>query len=102
MQVDYTLSGDLNVFGLDFPYSHTEGDTIANCGLPLTTDSCSDTKSVTLFSFTVLDLGVGYVNASLNALITTTASLNGDGVTAHRTLTAGGTDVKAPADLTLA
>jgi hypothetical protein len=100
LQVDYTLSGDLNVFGLDFPYNHTEGDTIANCGLPLTTDSCSDTKSITLFSFTVLDLGIGYVNASLNALITTTAGLNGDGVTAHRTLTAGGTDVKPPADLT--
>jgi hypothetical protein len=98
--VDYTLSGDLSVFGIDFPYNHTEGDTIANCGLPLTTDSCSDTKNITLFSFTVIDIGVAYLNASFNALITTTADLTGDGVTSHRTLTAGGADTKPPADLT--
>ena len=98
--VDYTLSGDLSVFGIDFPYNHTEGDTIANCGLPLTTDSCSDTKNITLFSFTVIDIGVAYLNASFNALITTTANLTGDGVTSHRTLTAGGSDAKPPADLT--
>ncbi|HET7353112.1 MAG TPA: hypothetical protein VFJ11_03590, partial [Gaiellaceae bacterium] len=39
--VDYTLSGELDVFGFDLTYNHTEGDVIANCGLPLTTDSCS-------------------------------------------------------------
>jgi hypothetical protein len=98
--VDYTLSGDLSVFGIDFPYNQTEGDTIANCGLPLTTEGCSDTKSITLFDFTVIDIGVAYLNASFNALITTSAAMTGDGVTSHRTLTAGGADAKPPADLT--
>lgn len=98
--VDYTLSGDLNVFGFDLAYNHTEGDTIANCGLPLTTDSCSGSKDITLFSFNVIDIGVGYLQASFNAHITTTADVNGDGVTSHRTLTAGGSDVLTPADLT--
>jgi PKD domain-containing protein len=98
--VDYTLSGELSVFGFDLNYSHTEGDTIANCGLPLLTDGCSDTKSITLFSFTPIDIGVAYLQVSFNANISTTASINGDGVTSHRTLTAGGTDVLSPADLT--
>ena len=56
--VDYTLSGELSVFGFDLNYSHTEGDTVANCGLPLLTEGCSDTKSITLFSFTPIDIGV--------------------------------------------
>jgi PKD repeat protein len=98
--VDYTLSGELDVFGFDLNYSHTEGDTIANCGLPLLTDGCSDTKNITLFSFTPIDIGVAYLQVSFNANITTTAGLNGDGVKSHRTLTAGGSDVLSPADLT--
>jgi hypothetical protein len=97
---DYTLSGELSVFGFDLNYSHTEGDTIANCGLPLLTDGCSDTKSITLFSFTPIDIVAAYLQVSFNADITTTASISGDGVTSHRTLTAGGSDVLSPADLT--
>ena len=98
--VDYTFSGELNVFGFDLTYTHTEGDTIANCGLPLLADTCSDTKSITLFSFTPIDIVVAYVTVSFNANVTTTASISGDGVTSHRTLTAGGTDVLSPTDLT--
>jgi PKD domain len=98
--VDYTLSGELNVYGFDLTYHHTEGDTISNCGLPLLTETCSDTKSITLFSFTPIDIVVGYLQVSFNALITTTANINGDGVTSHRTLTAGGTNALSPADLT--
>jgi PKD repeat protein len=98
--VDYTLSGDLNVFGFDLAYNHTEGDVIANCGLPLTTDSCSDTKNITLFSFTPIDIGVAYLQVSFDANITTSANINGDGVTSHRTLAAGGSDVLPPTDLT--
>jgi PKD repeat protein len=98
--VDYTLSGDLSVFGIDFPYTHTEGDTISNCGLPLLAESCSDTKSIQLFSFTPIDIGVAYVTVSFNANITTSASITGDGVTSHRTLTAGGSDALTPTDLT--
>jgi PKD repeat protein len=97
--VDYTLSGNLDVFGFNLTYNHTEGDVIANCGLPLTTDSCSDSKSITLFSFTPIDIGVAYLQVSFNADITTSASLNGDGVTSHRTFTAGGTDALPPTDL---
>jgi hypothetical protein len=98
--VDYTLSGELDVFGFDLTYNHTEGDTIANCGLPLLTDGCSDTKNITLFSFTPIDIGVAYLQVSFNADITTSANLTGDGVTSHRTLTAGGSDVLTPTDLT--
>ena len=98
--VDYTLSGDLNVFGFDLAYNHTEGDVIPNCGLPLTTDSCSDTKNITLFSFTPIDIGVAYLQVSFDANITTSANINGDGVTSHRTLAAGGSDVLPPTDLT--
>lgn len=98
--VDYTLSGELDVFGFDLTYNHTEGDVIANCGLPLLAESCSDTKNVTLFSFTPIDIGVAYLQVSFDANITTSASLTGDGVTSHRTLTAGGTDAKPPTDLT--
>jgi PKD repeat protein len=98
--VDYTLSGKLSVFGFDLSYNKTEGDTIPNCGLPLLADNCSDTKSITLFSFTPIDIGVAYLQVSFDANITTTANIHGDGVTSHRTLTAGGTDVVSPADLT--
>jgi PKD repeat protein len=97
--VDYTLSGELDVFGFDLTYNHTEGDTIANCGLPLLSDSCSDSKNITLFSFTPIDIGVAYLQVSFNADITTSASLTGDGVTSHRTLTAGGSDVLTPTDI---
>jgi PKD domain-containing protein len=97
--VDYTLSGNLSVFGVNFTYNHTEGDTIPACGLPLTTESCSNTKNITLFSFNVIDIGVAYLQANFVANITTTANINGDGVASHRTLTAGGTDVLPPTDL---
>lgn len=98
--VDYTLSGNLDVFGFNLNYNHTEGDTIANCGLPLLADNCSDTKSITLFSFTPIDIGVAYLQVSFNADITTSANITGDGVTSHRTLTAGGSNVLPPTDLT--
>jgi hypothetical protein len=97
--VDYTLSGDLNVFGLDFTYNHTEGDTIPSCGLPLLTDSCSDSKDITLFSFNIIDIGVAYLQASFDANITTTADITGDGVTSHRTMSVNGTDAVPPANL---
>ena len=98
--VDYTLSGELDVFGFDLTYNHTEGDVLANCGLPLVTDTCSDAKNITLFSFTPIDIGVAYLQVSFDANITTLASLSGDGVTSHRTLAAGGGDVLPPTDLT--
>jgi hypothetical protein len=100
LDVSYTLTGDLNIFGFDTTYAKTESDTIANCGLPLLADSCSDSKDIALFSFTPLDIGVAYFQISLDADITTSASISGDGVTSHRTLTAGGTNVLSPADLT--
>jgi hypothetical protein len=97
--VDYTLSGNLNVFGIPFAYNHTEGDTIPSCGLPLVTDSCSDSKNITLFSFNVIDIGVAYLQANFLADITTTANINGDGVTSHRAMTVLGTNAATPTDL---
>lgn len=98
--VDYTLSGDLNVFGFDLTYNKTEGDTIPNCGLPLVTDSCSNSKNINLFSFTPIDIGVAYLQVNFDANITTTAAITGNGVTSHRTLSVSGTDVVPPANLT--
>jgi hypothetical protein len=101
--VDYTLSGHVSVFGFGLDYSKTEGDTLSSCGLPLTTDSCSDNKNITLFSFNPIDIGVAYVQVSFNAVITTSASINsttnGNGLTSHRTLTTDGIDIKPPTDL---
>jgi hypothetical protein len=98
--VDYTLSGDLNVFGFDLTYNKTEGDTIPSCGLPLVTDSCSNSKNINLFSFTPIDIGVAYLQVNFDANITTTANITGNGVTSHRTLSVSGTDVVPPANLT--
>ena len=98
--VDYTLSGNLNVFGFDLTYNKTEGDTIPNCGLPLVTDSCSNSKNINLFSFTPIDIGVAYLQVNFDANITTTANITGNGVTSHRTLSVSGTDVVPPANLT--
>jgi hypothetical protein len=61
MNVNYTLSGGLDVYGIHFDYSKSAGDTLP-CGLPLLTDVCSHTTNVNLFSFTVLDVGVAYFN----------------------------------------
>jgi hypothetical protein len=97
--VDYTLSGSLSIFGINVAYNHTEGDTIPACGLPLTTDSCSNSKDITLFSFTPIDIGVAYLQVNFQANITTTANINGDGVASHRTLTVGATDVLPPTNL---
>lgn len=97
--VNYTLSGDLSLYGFDFTYSQGAGDTMS-CGLPLLTDSCSHTATVNLFSFDLIDIGVAYFQINVLAPITTTANITGDGVTSHRTLTVAGTDALPPADLT--
>jgi hypothetical protein len=95
---NYTLSGSLDVYGLHFDYSKSAGDTMT-CGLPLPTDTCSHTTNVTLFSFTPLDVGVAYFQVNVLAPITTTANINGDGVTSHRTMTVLAADALTPADL---
>jgi hypothetical protein len=96
--VNYILSGDISVYGFDLSASKSAGDTLS-CQLPLTTDSCSHTKNITLFSFTLIDIGVAYFNVNVLTPITTTADINGDGVTSHRTLTVAGADALPPVDL---
>ena len=95
---DYTLSGNLDLYGFNFGYSQSASDTLS-CALPLTTDTCAHTKDIPLFSFTLIDVGVAYFNVNVVAPITTTAKINGDGVTSHRTMTVDTTDALAPADL---
>ena len=97
--VNYTLSGDLNLYGFDFTYSKSAGDTMS-CSLPLLTDSCSHTTNVNLFSFNLIDIGVAYFQVNVVAPITTSSDINGDGATSHRTLTVGGLDALSPADIT--
>ncbi len=97
--VNYTLSGDLSLYGFDFSYSKSAGDTMS-CGLPLLTDSCTHTTNVNLFSFNLIDIGVAYFQINVLAPITTTANITGDGVTSHRTLTVAGANALPPTDLT--
>jgi hypothetical protein len=96
--VNYTLSGSLSLYGFDFDYSKSAGDTLS-CGLPLLSDTCSHTVNVPLFSFTLIDIVVAYFQINVVAPITTTAEINGDGVTSHRTVTVAGANVLPPTDL---
>ena len=95
---DYTLSGNLDLYGFNFNYSQSASDTLS-CALPLTTDTCSHTKNIPLFNFTLIDVGVAYFNVNVDAPITTTAKINGDGVTSHRTMTVSSIDALPPGDL---
>jgi PKD domain-containing protein len=97
--VNYTLSGNLSLYGFAFSYSKSAGDTMS-CGLPLLTDACAHTTNVNLFSFNLIDIGVAYFQINVLAPITTTANITGDGVTSHRTLTVAGTDALPPTNLT--
>jgi len=99
LNVDYTLSGHLSIYGIDFDYNKTEGDSLT-CGLPLLTASCSHDKNINLFSFNVIDIGVAYLQANFDAVITTTADLSGNGITSHRALTVDGDNVVPDADIT--
>jgi hypothetical protein len=96
--VNYTLSGSLSLYGFDFDYSKSKGDTLS-CALPLLSDTCSHTVDVPLFSFTLIDIVVAYFQINVVAPITTTADINGDGVTSHRTLTVAAADILSPTDL---
>ena len=98
--VKYTLGYDLSLYGFHFGDSVSEDDTLPDCSLPLLTDSCSHTKDLKLFDFTLIDLGFAWFDVNVVAPITTTAGLNGDGVTSHRTMTVAGADVLSPTDLT--
>lgn len=97
--VKYTLAYDLSLYGFHFGDSVSEDDTLPDCSLPLLTDSCSHTKDIKLFDFTLIDLGFAWFDVNVVAPITTTADINGDGVTSHRTMTVAGADVLPPADL---
>jgi PKD domain/Bacterial Ig-like domain (group 3) len=96
--VNYTLGYSLSLYGFDFSGSKSAGDTLS-CELPLLTDSCSHTKNIQLFSFTLIDLVVVWFNVNVLMPITTTADINGDGVTSHRTFTVAGANVLPETDL---
>ena len=96
--VGYTLGYDLSLYGFHFGDSKSASDSLS-CGLPLLSDTCSRTKNITLFSFTLIDLGFAWFDVNVLLPITTTADITGDGVTSHRTMTVAGADVVPPADL---
>lgn len=99
LDVEYTLSGSLDVYPLHFELDKSASDTLS-CGLPLLADTCSHDKNIDLFHLDVFDIVTNYVTLDVSAVITTTAEINGDGVASHRTLTVSGQDIKPPADLT--
>lgn len=98
--VKYTLGYDLSLYGFNFGDSISANDTLPGCGLPLLADSCSHQKDITLFSFTLIDLGFAWFDVNVLVPITTTADINGDGVTSYRTMTVAGADVLPPTNLT--
>lgn len=97
--VEYTLSGSLDVYPLHFDFTESESDTLA-CGLPLLSETCSSDKNIDLFHLNVFDIVTNYVTIDVSAVVTTTADIDGDGVTSHRTLTVSGQDIKPPENLT--
>lgn len=99
LDVEYTLSGSLDVYPLHFDFTKSAGDTLP-CGLPLPSDTCSHDKNIPLFNINVFDIVTNYVTIDVSAAVTTTAEIDGDGVTSHRTFTVSGQDIKPPADLT--
>ncbi len=98
LDVDYMFSGHLSLYGIGFELNKSEGVSIG-CKLPFPTTSCSNDKNIELLSYKPIDVLVGYVKVSLDAVISTTAALSGNGLTTHRTLTVDGADVKPPTDL---
>ena len=98
--VNYMFSGHLSLYGIGFDINKDEGASMS-CGLPLPSGTCSKDTNVEVFSFKPIDILVGYVKVSLNAVISTHAALADTGLTSHRTLTIDSTtDVKPPTDLT--
>ena len=99
LDVNYKLQLTASIYGFDVNPSVSEGDTLS-CSVPLLSQSCSHTTNITLFSITVLDIGVGKVDVDLNVPITTSAGLNGDGVTSNRTMAVAGSPLLGPSNLT--
>jgi hypothetical protein len=99
MNVNYTLGVDLNVYGLDFNPTKSAGDTLP-CGVPLLADSCSHAADIPIASFTILDVGVAYAEVNVDAQITTTAHISGDGVSTQRTMSSSGVPLLGPDTLT--
>jgi hypothetical protein len=95
----YTLALTADVYGFNINPSVSESDTLS-CAEPLESESCSHTKSIHLFSITVLDIGLGSVNVSLDVPITTNAALTSDGVTSNRTMSVAGSNILGPGNLT--
>jgi hypothetical protein len=98
LDINYSAGVDLNIYGLDFNPTASESDSLS-CGLPLTSNSCAHTKNIPIASFTVLDVGVASFKVNVFAAITTTAHLNGDGVTTLRTLSVAGAPALGPDSL---
>ena len=100
LAVNYMFSGHLSLYGIGFDINKNEGASMS-CGLPLASGTCSKDTNVEVFSFKPIDILVGYVKVSLNAVISTHADLADTGLTSHRTLTIDSTtDIKPPTDLT--
>ena len=100
LAVNYMFSGHLSVYGIGFDINKDEGASMS-CGLPIPSGSCSKDTNVEVLSFKPIDILVGYVKVSVDAVISTHAALDDTGLTSHRTLTIDSTtDVKPPTDLT--
>ena len=101
--ITYTAGFELHLYFLaDFHPTISEGDTLS-CQLPLPSNSCSHTHNIPIASFEPIDLrvlGIGpYLQVNVFMPITTSAALNGDGVTSDRTIQTQNTDLVDPTTL---
>lgn len=99
LDVTYNLAAHLDFYGFNVDPAKSEGDTL-DCSVPLLTEQCQHTKQIGLFDFTLLDLGVGSVDIHFSVPITTTADLNGPGVSSERTITVASSPILGPGTLT--
>ncbi len=99
LDVSYTATAHLQAYGFTVDPSKTESDTL-NCSVPLMTESCSHTKAIGLYDLTILELVVGRVNVNFSLPITTTADLNGPGVSSNRTMSITDIPIFGPGSLT--
>src|SRR3954469_9501964 len=98
LDVTYKLQLTASIYGFNVNPSVSEGDSLS-CSVPLLAQSCAHTANIHLFSITVLDIGVGKIDVDLDVPITTSAGLNGDGVTSNRTMSGAGPPLLGPGNL---
>ena len=97
--INYTASVDINIYGFDINPTKSKGDSLNCGGPPLTGATCSHTLDFNIASFNPIDIGIAYVHVDFFLAITSTAAINGNGVSTVRTLAVAGAPALGPSTL---